>query len=218
MSICATLDLSTCHTLGMKNVWCLFLIGIFVVQTSWAEIDLKRPPKSFEIGAFSHSVSLPFKASNTLLSFQRPPGLRLGVGRAFGKTPKRLGLGYKAAFSAYHQKELHYGYELAGQLEGYFLLNHTLSFYTDVGLGYLHVFDDRPKYAAKTGQLAQRRDWGRPQATAQLGVGMRCRVANHLSLTASYHQILQLPFAPRAGVFMIPHTRIHFGLRYSKSA
>ena len=123
---------------------------------------------------------------------------------------------YKMAFSAYHQKELHYGYELAGLLGGFYRATRTLAFHTDVGLGYLHTFEDAPKYVLKD-EPTQRRDWGRSQGTAKLGIGLRYRVANYIELITVYRQVLQLPFAAKSGILVVPHTRIHFGFRYSIS-
>lgn len=185
-----------------------------MAKASWADSTTLRN-YFLDVSVFSHSLSLPLTASNKLLSFRRLPGMRVSFGRPINKTPRKLGGSYKGAFSAYHQKELHYGYELAGLLEGFYQATRTLAFHADLGLGYLHTFEDASQYHEKNSVLTQKADWGRPQGTAQLGLGLRYRITNYFELTADYGQVLQGPFARKAGVFMVPHTRIYLGLRYS---
>lgn len=163
---------------------------------------------------FSHSVSLPFTASNGLLAADRLPGISLEAGLNKQTRFQRLQINYMASFSAYHQKELHYGYEMAPTAGITYQLLGPVRLYASTGISYLHTFDDAPKYQQKDGNYTQKRDWGRPQTTAQLTAGLQCKLSNQVRAVTKYTQVLQLPFAAKAGVAVVLHTRISLGLQY----
>jgi len=166
---------------------------------------------------FSHSVSLPFSASNRLVALNRLPGMRIEAGKYLGKGLKRLRNGYTASIAAYHQKELHYGYELGGSLLSSYSLHKRLTIVGTMGLAYLHTFEDATLYKQDGTSRVAARDWGRPQFNGQISLGCQTRINHRYAIRASYFQILQMPFARKSGVFFIPHSRVSLGLCYNFS-
>lgn len=169
------------------------------------------------VSFFSHSVSLPFTASNQIISSNRLPGIRFEAGKYFGEGSKRLRTGYAVAAAAYHQKELHYGYELGNLLHAAYSLHKRFSLKGALGLAYLHTFEDAALYKVDESSYSQTRDWGRSQFNALVSLGCQTQISTRCAVTAHYSQILQMPFARKSGVFFIPHSRASLGLSYNFS-
>ncbi|TRX57676.1 hypothetical protein FNH22_14790 [Fulvivirga sp. M361] len=196
----------------MKAVLLIFFS--LVVSALYGQgIETKKRIDFIQGGVFIHSVSLPFKASNQLVGLNRLPGLRIGAGINIWKQRKRLCTKYLVSFSAYHQKELHYGYELSNSLLAQYRLFSKIYLEGGLGLGYLHTFEDAALYKTENGQYQQHRDWGRAQCTVNVFMGFLVPVSDRLGLFTNYNSVLQQPFARKAGVLFISHTRIALGAR-----
>ncbi|MDN5214780.1 hypothetical protein QQ020_22060 [Fulvivirgaceae bacterium BMA12] len=178
-----------------------------------ANHPLSQRIESAQVGLFVHSISLPFSASNHFVGLNRLPGISAGVGLDIGKNQKKLDAKYSVAFSAYHQKNLHNGFELNNIL----LLQYELfpGFHLEggPGLGYLHTFEDAPVYRLEGGEYQQVRSWGRAQVTASMLLGIFVPVSQRIGIVTNYQFLFQWPFATKAGVFFIPQSRINLGTR-----
>ena len=121
----------------------LFANSLFGQETN---TPLNHRIEFVQAGLFIHSISLPLNASNHFIGLNRLPGISAGIGLNIGKDQKKLDAKYLAAFSAYHQQNLHNGFELNNIL----LVQYRLlpGFYLEggPGIGYLHTFEDAPVY------------------------------------------------------------------------
>lgn len=168
-----------------------------------------------ELGLFSHSISLPFQASNHIIGLNRSPGVSLGAGTGIWKERKKFNTKYYASLSFYHQQELHYGIELNNSILAQYRLFSKLTLEGSLGIAYLHTFEDAPIYKEKDGAYIQVRDWGRAQLSTNASIGISVPLSEKISALANYKFLLQLPFARKGGVLFIPHSRFLLGLRVS---
>ncbi len=178
-----------------------------------ANRTLRQKIEFAQAGLFIHSISLPVSASNHFVGLNRLPGISAGIGLDIGRNQKKLDAKYLTTFSAYHQKNLHNGFELNNIL----LIQYELfpRFYLEggPGLGYLHTFEDAPVYRLKGGEYRQVRSWGRAQITSSMLLRIFVPVTKRMGIVTNYQFLFQWPFATKAGVFFIPHSRINLGTR-----
>ena len=127
------------------------------------------------------------------------------------KKREKFNTKYFLSFAAYHQKELHYGFELSNSLLAQYRIFSKAFLEGGIGIGYLHTIEDAPVYKIKDGKYVQVRDWGRPQITVNSSIGAGFNLTEGISIVTKYKFLLQLPFARKAGIFIIPHAR--FSLR-----
>ncbi|MEM9363177.1 MAG: hypothetical protein AAGA43_11105 [Bacteroidota bacterium] len=190
------------------------LVIIFLISLGIKSQTTQKGSLEFvEVGSFIHSISLPFKASNGFIALNRSPGIRIST--SFPINENTFSLAYRLALSFYHQKGLHYGLHLNNQIA---LCYGKLSFLTpeiQLGLGYLHIFQDAPLYKFENGGYKRKKDWGRSQLTGSLALGFKIRISEkaRLDLTLAHQIVLQFPFAPKADVFGILHNNTYIGLR-----
>lgn len=166
-----------------------------------------------ELSFFSHSISYPLKASNHIIGINRAPGVSLGVAKSVWKEKKRLKTKYYLSLSFYHQKELHYGIELSNSILVQYTIFSKVNLEGALGLGYLHTFEDAPIYEQKNGIYSQISDWGRSQFTVSSFIGTSVQISQKIALITNYKFLLQLPFARKAEITFIPHSRVSLGLR-----
>lgn len=196
-------------------------IQLFLSLILWPCLSFsqeEKPPKIgfMEAGLFVHSISLPLQASNGLLAFNRIPGFQVGIGKGIWRQRGRLQTQLLLKLAAYHQPKLHYGYELSSALLGQYRIGQHWQGEGDISIGYLHTFEDAPLYSINT--LEQIRDWGRAQGVVSSSLGISRMLNKRLSFFTHYRFTFQLPFARRAGVFFIPHSRIAMGIRFNTAS
>jgi hypothetical protein len=202
-----------CYTSNkLKFLSLAFLLGI---SPTYAQPSLKISESNeyLEVGFFIHSVSLPFKASNHLIGFNRFPGITIGFSKHYKEPKGKLDKYFYHSISYYHQKELHKGLELSSVYTLDHKLRRQFGANGGMGLGYLHTFEDAPIYKLKDGKYKQVRDWGRPQFTPSVKFGLTYLISSSYQLAVNYQFALQLPFAKKAGVLFIPHNRIYLSVR-----
>ncbi len=166
-----------------------------------------------EGSVFSHSVSLPLRASNQLIGLNRLPGAQIGVGVQLLRPRARLAGHYTLSLAGYHQPDLHYGFELEHAVRFQYRPLPWLALEGGGGLAYLRTFEDAPVYKLENGQYKQVRDWGRSQLNASLHAGLAVPISHRWSVFTHYKVITQAPFSRKAGVLFIVHNRMALGLR-----
>lgn len=85
-------------------------------------------------------------------------------------------------------------------------------------LGYLHTFSPTGIYERKNGEFQQVKDFGRPTGLAGVTLGMEYPIitmgsSETIDLFLDYQILVEGPFAPAAGVPVVPHTFIGLGLK-----
>lgn len=160
---------------------------------------------------FFHSISLPFESSNKIIAFNRLPGFSFSLGKRINNIDKKTALYYQLGFLAYHQKDLHYGYELKNNILASINVLRKAYLTSGLGLSYLHTFEDAPLYKLDKNGYKKVVDLGRAQVMLSGLLGIGVRVFKKIDIITSYQLALQMPFAKKAGVFFMPHNRVFVG-------
>jgi len=189
------------------------LLLLIVTHATFAQSSRERQFEFIELGIFVHSISMPFKASNRFIAFNRLPGVK--VGTSIPLNERNIGFDYRPSLSFYHQKDLHFGWHFNNQIAMVYLTDKRVGAELLSGLGYLRTFEDAPIYRTKNGKPEQKRDWGRSQFTISLGLGMFWKMSKTANNTIFFQHnfLLQLPFARKGGVLFIMQNRSHIGFR-----
>lgn len=166
-----------------------------------------------EASIFFHSISFPLKSSNNLIAFNRLPGISFSVGKRINKEEKRIVLYYQVSFLAYHQKDLHYGYELKNNVITNINVIPKVYLTSGLGLSYLHTFEDAPLYSLDNGGYKKIVDLGRAQVMFSGFLGVGVKIFKNIDVITSYQLALQMPFAKKVGLFFMPHNRVFIGIK-----
>tara|TARA_R110000796_G_scaffold77584_2_gene173155 strand:- start:11826 stop:12437 length:612 start_codon:yes stop_codon:yes gene_type:complete len=119
----------------------------------------------------------------------------------------------------YHHKYFQNGVFLLSGLNYEFRLKGRLKLRWGPRLGYLHAFSPTGRYKLKDGEFKQIKDWGRPTALAGLAIGASYPILNKdepdkaVDLFFNYQVLVEGPFAPGAGVPVVPHTFLALGIK-----
>lgn len=189
------------------------ILLLIVTHANFAQSSKERQLEFIELGVFVHSISMPFKASNNFIGFNRWPGVKIGT--SLPLRDNNIGIDYRPSLSFYHQKDLHFGWHFNHQIAMVYPSGKRVGAELLSGLGYLLTFEDAPIYRTKNGKYEQKRDWGRSQLTISLGLGMYWKMGKESNNTVfiQHEFLLQLPFARKGGVLFIMQNRSHIGLR-----
>ncbi len=201
---------------SMRIVW-VSILAFFISSDLYGQNEgsVLKKIDFVQLGIFSHSISLPFEASNHIIGLNRSPGITIGAATGIWKEGRKFSTKYYASLSFYHQRELHYGIELNNSILAQYRLFSKLNLEGSLGIAYLHTFEDAPIYKEKDGAYIQVRDWGRAQITTNALIGISVPLSDKINAVANYKFLLQLPFARKGGVLFIPHSRFLLGVRLS---
>ncbi len=166
-----------------------------------------------EVGLFVHSVGTPFIGED-FLDLDHPPGFFASTSFPI-RVRDKWQTDYKLLLAGYHQRDLHYGFQLDNQITQSFKPGKILTLEAPVGLGYLHTFDDAPTYSIDGSQYKPRRDWGKPQLTLSVGIGFVIQLgrSSPLSLFVQQQVVVVVPYAPKSGIPLFTHSRTYLGIR-----
>ncbi|MEQ9297902.1 MAG: hypothetical protein RIF33_05030 [Cyclobacteriaceae bacterium] len=126
-------------------------------------------------------------------------------------------LSFEAGF--YHHKYFQNGIFLLGGLNYLYPIKSKLKLSWGPRLGYLHTFSPSGKYRHMDGEFNQIKDWGRPTGLAGLAFGTEYPIINaddldkSIDLFINYQILVEGPFAPSAGVPVVPHTFLSLGVK-----
>ncbi len=192
--------------------WLLLLVVLLHCSFLTAQGVLERL-NTVDAGFFIHSVGTPFVGED-FFTWDHTPGFFASTSLPI-RVQEKWQTDYKLLLAVYHQKDLHYGFNLENQLVQSFKPTQGLTIEAPMGLGYLHTFEDAPIYSLGSSSYERKRDWGKSQFTFSLGLGFAARLGDSSAYSLFIQQqiVLQVPYAPRSGVPLLAHNRSYLGLR-----
>lgn len=191
----------------------LFFYGIILLTISQAHAQ--QSEWKFGISTIKESFFYPSKSN-----FSAPyhPGFSIlgeRLIKARAKSEKVLSL--EGGF--YHHKYFQNGIFLLGGLNYRYPIKSKLKVSWGPRLGYLHTFSPSGKYRHSDGEYKQVKDLGRPTGMAGLALGVEYPIINSkdlnkvIDLFFNYQVLVEGPFAPSAGVPVVPHTFLSLGIK-----
>jgi len=174
----------------------------------------QKSNKSYvELGSFINTIGLPFKAGNETIKLNRPLGIRISYGQHLEEQEDWYS-NYEIAATFYRQRQLNTTYQIEGNYSYNYPVSEAFAFAPVSSLAYTHTFNEPPTYKQIEKQYVKRKDLGRSQISIALGFRLQYNLPQlPYSMIAQYQYILQLPFARKGGVWILPQNRIYLGLR-----
>lgn len=92
-------------------------------------------------------------------------------------------------------------------------LHWPLNLEARLGAGYLHAIPDAEIFKLDNGVYNRKKGLGRPQAMADMTLGIGFRLPQDWSIVLAYQFYVQMPFV-RSYVPVLPNTALHLGLQF----
>ncbi|MFL5728457.1 MAG: hypothetical protein ACJ75J_03125 [Cytophagaceae bacterium] len=165
------------------------------------------------ISVFSNSTALPGNGLPGTLHAPLHPGFTAGLVKDYKRTEKHqlyqtFRLGY------FYQHYVQHAIQLYSEAGYRYNLKCGLGFYSQLGAGYVHSFQDQQKFILKDGEYKKQFPIGRPQVmisfTPGISYDLEKKCGSPVMLFASYQLWFQLPFV-RQYVPVLPNASLHLG-------
>ncbi|MBV6645231.1 MAG: hypothetical protein KI790_07265 [Cyclobacteriaceae bacterium] len=158
---------------------------------SWSIVGFASAQKikTVSLTLQTESVSIPFTRIGEI-----HPGLEIGfnLSEKVKANSTRRWNGYIGWF--YH-RDFDQSVYLRGEYEFSYPLKNTIAFHLPIGLGYMHSFHTRPVYEQNDdGSFSEKRQWGRPHALFNIGLGMSYLKLGAVTPFIKYETFAQSPF------------------------
>ncbi len=146
------------------------------------------------------------------------PGLSV-VGEKMIKTKEKSQQVFSLEGGFYHHKYFQNGLFFLAGINYQYPLKSKLKLRWGPRIGYLHTFSPTGRYSHIDGEFRQVKDWGRPTVLAGVAIGAEYPIihANDsdkaIDLFFNYQVLVEGPFAPGAGVPVVPHTFLSLGVK-----
>ncbi len=194
----------------MKKQLLFYCIVLFAISPANAQQDWK-----FGISIMKESLFYP-----SIKNFSGPyhPGFSV-LGERLIKARKNSNKIISVEGGFYHHKYFQNGIFLMGGINYQYPIKSKLKLSWGPRLGYLHTFSPTGKYRHINGEYKQIKDWGRPTGLAGLALGAEYPIINikdsqkSVDLFFNYQILVEGPFAPGAGVPVIPHIFSTLGIK-----
>ncbi|MTI41674.1 hypothetical protein [Fulvivirga lutimaris] len=190
----------------------LLFCGIMLLVISHADAQ-----QHWKFGVSTIKASL-FYPSIKNFSGPYHPGFSF-LGERLVKTRKNSNkiISFEGGF--YHHEYFQNGIFLLGGINYEYPIKSKLKLSWGPRLGYLHTFSPTGKYQHIDGEFKQIKDWGRPTGLVGLALGVEYPMINikdsqnSVDLFFNYQVLVEGPFAPGAGVPVIPHIFSSLGIK-----
>jgi hypothetical protein len=191
----------------------LLFYGIMLI--TFSQLFAQKEEWKFGISTIKESFFYPSKQN-----FSTPyhPGFSMLAERVIKSRDKSNKLlSFEGGF--YHHKFFQNGIFLLTGLTYLYPIKEKLKVSWGPRIGYLHTFSPSGKYRLINGEFQQIKDWGRPTGMAGLVLGVEYPILNLddlnkvIDLFFNYQILIEGPFAPSAGVPVVPHTFLSLGVK-----
>ena len=187
-----------------KPLICCFLLLGLALQAKLPGQGIHRIHLSF----MNEATAFPFTTLGPL-----HPGLEAGL--TLKETPKPRSLRQWNVYGGwFYHEHLSYNFYLRGEYAHAWLMGKHLSLDFNGGLGYMHHFYPGELYEidGEEGNIKAVRQWGKPRAIANLGVGFTYRNPSRLEPFLRQEVMLESPFAN--GMPVMLHSMLKLGIQY----
>lgn len=188
----------------------LIIILSLITLEGFAQND-----KALTLSVIKESTKIP---SGRVLGKPFHPGTEVGYDYFLAnKTKHQFLLSVKIGY--YFHKDLHHGLTLKPAITYNYLLQNNIYFGTELNLGYLHTFVDKPIFKQNSnGEYQRVKNFGKSKFLPSIGLASGYRFQkedkNHLDLFLKYEFSIETPFSKGIGIPIFPHSFFHLGTRW----
>jgi len=189
----------------------IIIIAILFTQA----IGFAQNEKAMTFSIIKESTKLP-----TSRAFKSPfhPGIEMGYEYFLGNKKKhQFSLSFKIGY--HFHKDLRHGITVKPAINYYYVTNINFYLGTELNLGYLHSFINKPIFKQNTnGEYQRIKNFGKskfmPSLAFSSGYQFHRQDKNHLDFFIKYEFGIETPFAKGIGIPVFPHSLIHLGTRW----